>query len=123
MSTRMVEPLTDVDYEILNRIYIEGSSIQQLTEVLSLSSKYIPSLLSRESVQPLIKEVIRMNEEELLGLEIKATSVLRAHLVSDSPEIQQKAIDKIYKRNGAYKQSVDVTVTAEDVIKKYMDGP
>jgi hypothetical protein len=115
--------LTEKDYEILNLLYVEGCSIPAIAKVVGLDRRYIISLLDRQEVQPLINEFIKANEAELLGLEMKATEVLRAHMDSDSEDIQNKAVDKIYRRNGKYKETKDVHVTIEDVLRTFLTEP
>ena len=120
----MLNPsLTEKDYEILNLLYVEGCSIPAIAKVVGVDRKYVIALLDRQEVQPLINDFIKANEAELLGLEMKATEVLRSHMDSDSEDIQNKAVDKIYRRMGKYKETKDVHVTIEDVLRTFLDEP
>jgi len=117
----MMEQLTEVDYKILNLLYIDGFGIPEIAKVTETSPTYIYQLLKKDAVQPLVKEFIDINEQELLGLELKSTSVLRSHLSSDSEEIQHKAIDKLFKRQGKYKEQVKHEISLEDELRKFLN--
>lgn len=115
-------PLSDRDYKILNLLYIDAMPVTDIARVTQVDRSYISRLLSREEVQPLVNEFIKLNEAELSSLELKATEVLRTHMDSESEDIQNKAVDKVYRRLGKYKESKDINITVEDVLRTYLSS-
>jgi len=115
-----MEPLTFIDYEVLNLRLLDGLSIRQISRRTGLTTQYIRKLLNREEVKRLTQEAQREVAGQLKNLVGLATEKLRECLLSSNKNVVLLAVEKVYRTQGMFKDVVEGRLTAEDVVKELL---
>ena len=114
METK-IEPITDLDLQMLNALYIDGKTIKDVCEAFKVTFNYVGKLVRKPEVQEFVENIGIAVGSEYAGLELEGIKAIRDGLNSDRDTVRLNAADKLFRILGRYKDSPVVGIDAESV--------
>ena len=100
--------------------HLQGASNIEIAASLGCSQGYVSQVLHNPTVVPILQRCYDEYEREFQALTPLCISALRSNLECEEGNLQLKAVDLTFKRQGAYDRAIDTGTTAEDVIEKIL---